>query len=155
LLIRGNTGASIYLFGHDARDTSSRIVVAGKALAIEGAGLLLGELETDVLLIDWWTRRTVRATSSSSSKHETGSQLGTARRSQNFAMILLSESSKSWGGEALGKGATIVVLLLLAETAITLDLAVLVSTGIFSVFHHDTQVGSEVSERIVAIRGTE
>jgi len=147
---------TIYLFGHDARDLASRIVRSRKALSIKWAGLLLRELEADIILIDWWTHGIVRATSSSGttgSKHETGSQLGTTRRSQNLALILVSKSSKSWGGEALREG-TAVVALLLAETGVALNLAFVVGDGaILGVLHHDTQVRSVVAHRI-AVKNT-
>jgi len=142
---------AIYLLGHDSRNLASRIVRSRKALSIMWAGLLLRELEADILLIDWRTHRIVRATSSSGtgSKHETGSQLGTTRRSQNLALILVSKCSKSWGGEALREG-TAVMVLLLAETGVALNLAFFEGGGtIFCVLHHDTQVRSVVSDRIV------
>ena len=147
----------IYLFGHDSSNLAASIIRSGKALSIKRAGLLLGELESYIFLTDWWTHGTVRATPSSGTapKHEAGSQLGTTRRSQHLALILLSESHKSRGSEALREGATAVVLLLLAEAGVTLDLAIFVGSGtIFSVLHHDTQVRGIVSDRIVAIRGT-
>ena len=54
---------------------------------------------------------------SRTTKRETGSQLGPNSRSQNF---LLSEGSKSRGGESPRKGAAVVVLLVLEETGIPL-----------------------------------
>jgi hypothetical protein len=70
-------------------------------------------------------------------------------------LVLVSESNKSWGGEALREG-TPVVALLLAETGVALNLAFLVGSAvtIFDVLHHGTQARSVVSDRIVAIRST-
>ena len=148
----------IHLFSHDARNLASGIIRSGKTLSIKWVGLLLGELEPDILFTNRWTHGTVRATPSSGAaapKHEAGSQLGTTRRSQHLAVILLSESSESWGSEALREGAAVVVLLLLAEASVTLNLAVFVGRGtIFSILHHDTQVRGIVSDRIVGIRST-
>ena len=143
-LIRDYAVGVIYLFSHDARNFASRIVLAREALIIERATLLMRELETHVLLIDRRTDRTSRVTTSASgtgSEHEAGSQLGTTCGSQNRS---LSESSKSRGSEALGKGTTGVILLL-AETSIALDVAFFVEREmILGVFHHDAQVRSEV-----------
>jgi hypothetical protein len=152
LLIRDYAGGVIYLFSHDTRNFASSIVLARKALTIERA-TLLRKLETDVLLIDRRTHRAIRATSSSGSEHEAWSQLGTTSRSQNFVVLLSGESSKSRGGEALRKGATLVILLL-PETGIALNLAIFVGSGIFHVFHHNTQVRGEGCQGIVAIRST-
>ena len=133
---------AIYLFGHDARNLASAIVRSRKTLTIKSAGLLLRELESDILLADRWTHGTARATSSLGSgttKHETGSQLGTTGRSQHLALVLLSESGESWGGKALREGAAVVVLLLLAEADIGLNLAIVIGNGaILGVLHHDT-----------------
>ena len=147
----------IYLFCHDARNLASSVVRSRKALSIERTWLLLGELEPDILLIDWWTHGAIRTTPSpgTAPKHEAGSQLGTTRRSQHLALILVSESSESWGSKALREGAAVVVLLLLAEAGVTLNVAVVIgSRTIFSVLHHDTQVGRIVSDRIVVIGST-
>ena len=131
----------IYLFSHDTRDFASTILLAREALAIERAALLLRELETDVLLVDHrWTHRTT-SSSSCASEHESRGQLGAAGRSQNRG--ILSEGSKSRGGETLRKGATCMVPLL-GEPSIALHLAIFKASGILGVFHHDTQVGSEV-----------
>jgi len=145
----------MYLFGHNTRNLA--IARSRKALTVKTAGLLLRELEAEIILTDRWAHWTVCATSSSgpTPKHEPGSQLGTTRRSQNLALILLSKSSKSWGSEALREGAAIVGLLLLAETGITVNLAFFEGDGgIFSILHHDTQVRSVGSDNVVVVRST-
>jgi len=147
----------MYLFGHDTRNLTPSVARSGKAMTIKTAGLLLRELEAEIILADRWAHGTVCATPSpgtTTPKHEPGSQLGTTRRSQNLALILLSKSSKSWGSEALREGAAVVGLLL-AETGITVNLAFFEWDGsIFSILHHDTQVRSVGSDRAVVVRST-
>ena len=149
----------VHLFGHDTRNLVS-IILSRKTLGIKRAGLLLllllRELESDILLIDWRTHGIVRAASSSgtATKHETRGQLGTTRRPQNLTLILLGESSEPWRGETLRESAAVVTLLLLAEASVTLDLALFVMNGIFGVLHHDTQVRSVAPECIVVISST-
>ena len=145
----------MYLFGHDARNLAPRVARSRKTLTIKTARLLLRELETEIILTDRRAHGTVCTTSSSGTttpKHEPGSQLGTTRRTQNLALILLSKSSKSWGSEALREGAAVVGLLLLAETGVTVNLAFFEGNGsIFSILHHDTQVRSVGSDSIVVV----
>lgn len=139
----------IYLFGHDTRNLTSSIVLSRKTLTIKRAGLLLGELEPDVFFVDWRAHRTVRASSSSGTaapKHETGSQLRPTRGSQDIALILLSKSSKSWGGEALREGTAVVALL--AETGVVLDFAFIIRRFLL---HHDTEVRSVVPHGVIVI----
>lgn len=146
----------IYLFGHNTRNLTPNITWSRETLRVKTTGLLLRELEAEVLLADRWAHRTACAASSlrsSPPKHEPGSQLGTTCRSQNLALILLSESGESWGSKTLREGATVVTLLL-AET-IALDLAFFIRNGaIFGVLHHDTQVRSVGCHRVVVISGT-
>ena len=93
----------VYLFRHDARNLPPSIARSRKTLRIMAASLLLRELEADIILTDGWAHGVVCATSSSGTapEHEPGSQLGTTRRSQNLALILLSKGGKPWGGETL------------------------------------------------------
>ena len=147
----------MHLFGHDTRNLAPSVARSRKTLSIKTAGLLLGKLEAEIILADCWAHGVVCATSSprTTPKHEPGSQLGTTRRSQNLALILLSKSSESRGGEALREGATVVGLLLLTEGGVTVNLAVFIGNGsILSILHHDTQVGSVGSDRVVVIVST-
>ena len=131
----------MYLFGHDTRNLTPSVTRSRKTLTVKTAGLLLRELEAEIILADSWAHGTVCATSSSGAtpKHEPGSQLGTTRRSQNLAVILLSKSSKSWSSEALREGTAVVGLLLLAETRVSVYLARFIGNRtVFGVLHHDT-----------------
>jgi len=74
----------MHLFGHDARNLTPSITRSRETLSIKTAGLLLRELEAEIILTDRWTHGAVCATPSSGTsptKHESGSQLGATRGS--------------------------------------------------------------------------